>query len=201
MNNVKTYTKAEENLVKLNHKFKDIIFKPFIIALTYLGVPPNFIASLSAVVVISSLYFSYSLSNPNIFLIGLWTHFILDALDGPLSRFQGKNSNQGAITDSLVDYLGVVCTTIFIGMFTQTPIFVLIPFVSLYLMEIYNTFISSMLNSQLEYGTKPRIIIYVLITLELLTSYAYTNIAMQVVVLLMIPMVIASFVNIYKLAK
>jgi len=201
MKNVKTYTKAEENLVKLNHKFKDIIFKPLIIALTFLGVPPNFIASLSAVIVASGLYFSFSLSNPIIFIVCLWIHFVLDALDGPLSRFQGKNSNQGAITDSLVDYLGVLCATIFIGLFTQTPVYILIPFVSLYLMEIYNTFISSILNSQLEYGTKPRLVIYVLLTLEILTKYQYTNTGMSILVLLMIPMVIASFINIYKLAK
>jgi len=201
MKNVKTYTKAEENLVKLNHKFKDVIFKPIIIALTYLGVPPNFIASLSAVIIVAALYFSFILSNPYIYLIGLWAHFVLDALDGPLARFQGKNNNQGAITDSLVDYLGVLCTTIFIGLFTQTPIYVLLPFATLYLMEIYNTFISSILNSQLQYGTRPRVLVYFLITLEMLTNYAYTNTVLSVVVLLMIPMVIVSFVNIYKLAK
>ena len=131
----------------------------------------------------------------------MWIHFVLDALDGPLSRFQGKNSNQGAITDSLVDYLGVLCATIFIGLFTQTPGYILLPFVSLYLMEIYNTFISSILNSQLEYGTKPRLVIYVLLTLEILTKYQYTTTGMSILVVLMIPMVIASFVNIYKLAK
>jgi phosphatidylglycerophosphate synthase len=201
MKNVKTYTKAEENLVKLNHKFKDVIFKPIIIALTYLGVPPNFIASLSAVIIVAALYFSFILSNPYIYLIGLWAHFVLDALDGPLARFQGKNNNQGAITDSLVDYLGVLCTTIFIGLFTQTPVYVLLLFATLYLMEIYNTFISSILNSQLQYGTRPRVLVYFLITLEMLTNYAYTNTVLGIVVLLMIPMVIVSFINIYKLAK
>ena len=201
MNNVKVYTKAEENLVKLTHKFKDTIFKPLIITLTFLNVPPNFIAALSASVVSIGLFVANAQSNPNIFITCLWVHFILDALDGPLSRFQGKASQSGAITDSIVDYIGVVSTAIFVSIFTTIQAFWLILFCVLYLMEIYNTFITSMLNSQLEYGARPRLVLYFLVTLETLTSYNYTQPVLLVIVPLMFLMVISSFSNIYKLSK
>ena len=201
MNNYKTYTKAEEALVRLNHKIKDFLFKPFLILLTSLRVPPNFIAALSSCVIIGGLYTSYIYSSTNIFLACLWVHFLLNAIDGPLARFQKKASNDGAITDSLTDYLGVLATTIFVGLFSSVSTTLLILFVVFYLIEVYNILISNLLSSQLEFGFKPRFILFAITTIDMIFSVSYLPLTYLVLCGVMLPIVLLSFVNIYKITK
>ena len=201
MNNYKTYTKAEEALVKLNHKIKDILFKPFLVLLTALHVPPNFIASLSSIVIIGGLVASFIHTSTNIFLVSLWVHFLLNAIDGPLARFQNKASNDGAITDSLTDYLGVLVTTIFVGLFSSVSTTLLILFVVFYLIEVYNILISNLLSSQLEFGFKPRFILYAVTTVDVLFNMTYLPLTYLILCGIMAPIVLLSFVNIYKITK
>jgi hypothetical protein len=95
MNTPTVYTKAEENLVRSTHKFKDCVFGPLMKILSWIGVSPNFIAFLSAFTLISTLIVAVQMLNPLIFIYGLWLHFILDSLDGPLARFQYRANASG----------------------------------------------------------------------------------------------------------
>lgn len=201
MNNYKTYTKREEALVRLNHKIKDFIFKPFLYLFTLLNIPPNFIAALSSITIIGGLLGAYHFSDPNLYIITLWIHFLLNAIDGPLARYQDNHDNRGAITDSLTDFLGVLTTLIFISLNTTVASWSLIVLITFYLIEVYNILISSLLQAQLDFGFKPRFLIYAITTTDILLQTSWLPMTILVLSGVMLPIVLLSFVNIYRITK
>ncbi len=198
MNTPTVYTKAEENLVRSTHKFKDCVFGPLMKILSWLGVSPNFIAFLSAFTLVSTLIVAVQMLNPLIFIYGLWLHFILDSLDGPLARFQNRASSSGAITDTIVDFLGVLAATIFTLQFLNMNSIIALCFAVLYLLEIYNSFLATLTQKQLEFGLRPRLLFYIVLTLDVMIGSAYTNPTLLILCIIMLPMVIWSFRHIYK---
>jgi len=100
------FSKEEFPKQRRFRQLRDEKLKPILETMTRLGIDPNTITYLSMALFFLSLLFIYD--HPFVGGFFLLLHCLLDGLDGPLARYQRKESNAGSILDILNDQLGII---------------------------------------------------------------------------------------------
>lgn len=112
------YSAGERQWMERGQHLRAIALAPLLKGLTALRVRPDFltIASLLAGLGFLPLW----LVNQHVAaLMALAAHVLLDGLDGPLARYQSRESPRGSFTDSFCDQM--VVTAVTIGLMIGTP--------------------------------------------------------------------------------
>lgn len=102
--------KEKKSLSKLRDS-RDKFFMPISKLLMKIGVKANMISYSSLLVLIGFVYF-IAIKSPQLALIFLLLHVIIDAFDGPLARIAKQDGDSGALTDIFCDHTGMITIVI-----------------------------------------------------------------------------------------
>jgi len=160
------YSKGEMRFVVPFQKLKNSFFMPFNILFTKLGITATHLTIVSGVVAAASLVLSLYLKDPIYFVYGIWIHFLIDGIDGTLARFQNKVSRLGSLTDVIADHIGIVCSGLYLIYFSFADASLALIYTVLYTIIIYNAFIFSGLGIAQKYLMRPRLFIYISLTVD-----------------------------------
>lgn len=108
---VNCYSEGEDGFMKWGQALRGKWLRPFLESLGKIGMRANHLTLLS---LLTGLAFcpSFLLGKPIVAFLLLLLHVLLDGLDGPLARLQGKASNRGSFTDTMADQLVVTAAAI-----------------------------------------------------------------------------------------
>ena len=169
------YAEKEQKYVKKFQDIKAIFFKPLLYILTILKINANQISVLSFLISIGSLGYSLYSFDPIYFLIGVWIHIFMDSIDGPLARYQKKDSKLGSFIDVMCDHVGILASGFYMLSFTQVNQLAVLLFITLYTIDIYNLFIANVCKKPISIVFRPRLFVYITIVLDFILQSNYTN--------------------------
>jgi len=195
------YSTAEmKAMVKFN-KIKIFFLHPIVKFLDKIGATPNMISLFSAIVAMGAFTFSYVFLSPMYFAVGIWIHMIIDAVDGTLARYQNKTSSNGAIVDSLCDHFGIVLACLFAYLFFIVDGFSILVFAILYSILIGLIFYLLKNKSSFFFIIRPRLYLYVAITLDVFCLTRITDYIVLISNIIMFVGIIIGFKKILSTKK
>ncbi len=108
---INCYSGGEGDFMKWGQDLRGKWLRPFLSGMAKIGMSANHLTLLS---LMAGLAFcpAFLLGKPILSFSLLLLHVLLDGLDGPLARFQGKASNRGSFTDTMADQLVVTAAAI-----------------------------------------------------------------------------------------
>jgi phosphatidylglycerophosphate synthase len=195
------YSTAEMKAMVEFNKIKIFFLHPIVKLLDKIGVTPNMISLFSAIVVISAFAFSYVFLNPIYFVVGIWTHMIMDALDGTLARYQNKTSSNGAIIDSLCDHFGIILACLFSYLFVIADGFNILAFAILYSILIGLIFYLLKNKSSFFFIIRPRLYLYTTITIDVFCLTHITDYIVLISSIIILVEIIIGFKKILSVRK
>ncbi len=92
-----------EKFVVRNQNIRDSLFKPVSKLLTKLNISANFLSNLKLIIFLP--YLAFIAINPKLAFLFLFLSLLIDIFDGPLARFQKKQSDKGKFIDTFGDYV------------------------------------------------------------------------------------------------
>ncbi len=104
------YGHSDRKIMELSQKIRGLVLSPFLTLLTWGHIRPNHVSLISLILGWCACVFLF-ISLPAALTI-LFFHVIFDGLDGPLARFQKKESNAGSFVDTLVDQIVIASLAI-----------------------------------------------------------------------------------------
>ncbi len=109
-----------ERAVTKSQKIRDCLFKPVSKLLTELNLTANLLSNFKLIVFVPYLFLIFK--NPKIAFLFLFLSLLIDVFDGPLARYQKKQSDKGKFIDIFGDftiYLLVILSLILLNIFNQ----------------------------------------------------------------------------------
>jgi len=195
------YSEKEMKYMLKFQDFKGWIFKPVLVILTSLKINANHISGLSALTAISSLFLSIHQFDPRFFLIGIWIHIFFDSLDGPLARFQNKNSSLGSFIDVVCDHLGILTSGFYMLQFTNINPSYILMFIIFYTVDIYNLFITNYIQKPIAAVFRPRMLVYAMLFIDFYFFKNYTQNVLIFLNFILFIQCVSSFTSIAKYLK
>lgn len=92
-----------EKFVNKNQSTRDYLFKPISRLLTKLNLTANLLSNFKLIIFIPYLFLISR--NPKLAFLFLFLALLLDIFDGPLARYQKKQSDKGKFLDTFGDYI------------------------------------------------------------------------------------------------
>lgn len=170
---------------------KGFIFNPIVNILIKLGITPNTISYISAIVGLTSAVFMWF--DLKIAAILLIVSLLIDGTDGSLARATNKCSFKGSITDSFTDQIVISASTIgLIAINLLNPIIGGL-YLVLYPIVIIFTILRNILNIPRKYVFRPRIIVYCVFGLYVLSSINILNYVVLPFSLILLLQVVVDF--------
>jgi len=104
------YSARERGAMERSQQWREKVLRPALVAGTSMGLHPGLVTATSLA---SGLAFAplWSISNAGALAV-LALHVLLDGLDGPLARWQGRDSARGSFTDTVCDQLVVAAVVL-----------------------------------------------------------------------------------------
>lgn len=192
------YSSSEMPIIKALNKVKTTIFYPVLWVCDLVGVKPIIISFLSGATALFALFFSILNASPVYFICGIWLHVILDGLDGSLARFQKKETSSGALIDVLCDHIGIISSAVFLVHFSYVNAVYVLIFSVLYTFIIFSSFLLGYLNIPYNYALRPRIFVYLAITLDFFYAKSISN---PLIIIFSAIMFLSVFEGLYKIFK
>jgi len=190
------YSTAEMSAVIKFNKAKIFFLHPIVKLLDKIGVTPNMVSLLSAIVAVFAFILSYLYSTPVYFVIGIWIHMLLDAIDGTLARYKNKMSSNGAIIDSLCDHLGIILACFFSYLFFLIEGSYILIFAILYSILIGIIFYLLKNKSSFFFVVRPRFYLYAALTFDV---FYLTHLSYYVVFISSIIMFVEIIIGVIKI--
>jgi phosphatidylglycerophosphate synthase len=106
--------------------------------------------------------------SPQWALLCLLLHVLLDGLDGPVARHQGKASAKGSFTDSMADQLVVTASMIVLMVDQYVSILAAAIYIFTYSMVVAFAMVRNALEKPYSWVARPRFVIYIWLALDLL---------------------------------
>ena len=146
-------------------RWREVLLRPVVVGLSRFGVRAGLITAAS---LITGLVFVPVWSVSKVWaLVLLALHVLLDGLDGPLARWQGRASARGSFTDTVCDQLvvaAVVLTLIAEGHLVATAGGV---FLFLYTLVVAFAMVRNALGVPYSWLVRPRFVVYAAIPVEI----------------------------------
>jgi phosphatidylglycerophosphate synthase len=199
--NTELYSKTEMKTVHLLHKIKAVIFAPIIWTLNKLRITANMISITSALVVLGFFFWSIYTNNPTYFIIALWIQLLLDTIDGPLARYQKKDTIHGTIMDASCDHFGIIMASVFMIYFGFANPTLIIIYTVLYTIVVILAFKLLFQGKRYEVLIRPGGFIYMILTVDYLWGFSFTNIAVLVATVLFLMFTVQGITVTYKSAR
>lgn len=177
MNNQKAYwayASKEMKFMRWFHDFKAKIFHPFNVIFTKLWISANMISIFSWALILISLIYSIYSQQPIYFIIGIWVHFFLDWLDGTLARYQQPHSLRWSLIDTIFDFVGIICTSVFMLYFVDIDSIRILLYTVFYVIIIYHAFVLSKIDMPYSLLIRPRLYIFIWLTIDFIWSLSST---------------------------
>lgn len=193
------YSEGERGWMEFGQRIRAKLLGPWLIQLTHFGVSPDMITGIAGLIGAAFLPLwinEYSF----LALAALWTHVLLDGLDGPLARFQGIDSSRGSFTDTFTDQLVVTLTMI--GWMVMAPHSMNIAMAALYIFLYMQVVAMSMVRNALavpySWLVRPRFFVYASITLDCFADTHWTVVVLCVSNILLALKSVTGFLAIRK---
>ena len=197
-NRLMAYSQKEFQWMKKMQKIKGVIFYPLLYILTKLRVTANILSFISGMIAITFLVLAITQNRPELFILGIFIHFLLDGLDGSLARFQKKDSFYGAFIDMIYDYIGIISASIFILFFNYSNTILVLLYTLLYTLVLVNSLILGYIKRSYKYVLRPRIYIYIALAIDF---YYTREITTEVLIITSGLMFLSSIGGIIKIGK
>jgi phosphatidylglycerophosphate synthase len=158
------YSARERAAMERGQRWREVCLRPALVALSRMGVRAGFITSASLVAGLAFVSMWSVSKGLAVALLAL--HALLDGLDGPLARWQGRDSARGSFTDTVCDQLvlaGVVLTLVADGRLAATAGGV---FLFLYTLVVAFAMVRNALGVPYSWLVRPRFVVYAAIAVE-----------------------------------
>lgn len=159
------YTASESRLVEKMNRYKYLLFQPVAKVLISAGISAGMVSVLSATTVAVSLFLAISFGKVY-FIYGIIAHCILDGIDGTLARLTGTESVAGAALDLVADHVGITLSALYAAVFLNISETNAILYVLLYTIVNPVSFMLGVSEHRVSYVFRPRLIVYLLLTID-----------------------------------
>jgi len=180
------YSYSEEQFMQRVQGIKTRVFAPLVAPLLRMGVTANGISIFSAFVVCAGAVIGIVLSNEALFLLALWSHFLLDGIDGTLARAEGTTSARGILMDVGADSVGIIALSAVMVAFGNVSAILGIIFCAGYLAVNAISVLLMQKGARYQFVIRPRIYIFVPLTADVIfawqTTYYFVVIASVILV-------------------
>lgn len=195
---VNCYSESEASFMAHSRALRVRIMGPLLRLLDCCGVTPNQVTLLSllAGLMFCPLFAWNALTAAYIMLV---LHALLDAIDGPLARYQGSASSQGSITDTMADQLVVTFTTLALIAAGIVGTWVGGLYIFAYSVVVIFAMIRSALSIPYCWLIRPRFIIYLWIPLEMSVWDGSLDVLMWISTALLAVNMLTGFIRIRRL--
>ncbi|MBT3405637.1 CDP-alcohol phosphatidyltransferase family protein [Candidatus Woesearchaeota archaeon] len=181
-----------ERKIKAFFEFtKKVLFYPVVVLLVKLGVTANMVSYFSAFVgLVATVYLWYDLRIAAILLL---VSLAIDGIDGSVARASKKKSLRGSITDCFCDQFAISATTIgFIALGLVDPVIGAL-YLVVYPTVIAFSIIRNIIKKPASYVLRPRIIVFAVFWLYVITSLNIFNYVILPLSLILLYQVIRDF--------
>lgn len=184
---ISIYSQYEKLPVKKFQAWKDSLLTPLAKKLRALGATADGVSAASAFIISASFLYSLVYKQPEVFVVGLWIHFLLDGLDGTIARTDKSKRKLNPIVDIAVDYSGIVAAVSmswFSAVSDRLPALI---FLSVYSLVIALTIWRRHVKKPYALVIRPRVIFYTALTIDIFFFTHLTEPIMWIGTALLIP--------------
>ena len=169
------YSSGERAGMVRSQELRGHLLKPLLRLLTYIKLSANHVTLFSLLVGLG--FCSVWWHSPKWALLCLLIHVLLDGLDGPLARHQGKDSAKGSFTDSMADQLVVTASMIALMVDQHVSVIAAGIYIFTYAMVVAFAMVRNALQRPYSWVARPRFVVYLWLALDLLilTPADYPN--------------------------
>ena len=164
--NVDYFNDKEREKQKGFARLRDAAVAPLLPILKRLGIGPNTITLLGVAALLAGL--AAAAINPVWYAVGLVFYVVLDGLDGPVARHQGKSSPIGALADITADQIGVPLVLAYLAYRGMIEGWLAATLSGFYLITIYNMVISNMQGFRMAFTLRLKYVFFALAAAYLL---------------------------------
>lgn len=191
--------KKGDNNYHGSRKWRDKIFLPLIKLFYKLGIRANGLSLIGLLVLLGFVIFV--VSKPWLAVIFLLLNLLIDGMDGVMARYAGTSSLAGAFTDSVIDLtsMAVIVATLFlVGLIN--PILAII-YIYFSVMWMFFRIVRYHLKKPIRLLLRSDKYIFCFYILWVLTGWNVLNEVVLMLLVLVIPLTILSFVKLFKYLK
>jgi phosphatidylglycerophosphate synthase len=151
------------------------IFRPILMLLKLAGVRSNHITGASFVLIATGFPLAFYFEQYLWAFIALAVHILLDGMDGPMARLEGKQSSGGAMLDMANDLTGMVVVVITASHFHFINPTIGFMYVVSYLYLTFTAIAQNALNISFRYIGKTKYPVYILLAIRAGTGVDITT--------------------------
>ncbi|MCA9129676.1 MAG: CDP-alcohol phosphatidyltransferase family protein [Planctomycetales bacterium] len=180
------YSAGERGWMEFGQRARAKLFDPLLRLLSNMGVSPDLITFLAGIVGLGFIP-CWLLEENLLAACCVWTHVLLDGVDGPLARYQGIASNRGSFTDTFVDQVVVTGVTVAWMIHDPAPwnIAAGSAYVFTYAIVVAMAMVRNALSVPYSWLVRPRFFVYGAVCLDGFTHSNWTLWVLLVCVLLL----------------
>ena len=169
------YSSGERAGMVRSQELRAHLLKPLLRLLTYIKLSANHVTLFSLLLGLG--FCSVWWLSPKWALLCLLIHVLLDGLDGPLARHQGKDSAKGSFTDSMADQLVVTASMIALMVDQHVSVIAAGIYIFAYAMVVAFAMVRNALQRPYSWVARPRFVVYLWLALDrlILTPADYPN--------------------------
>lgn len=161
------YSQGERGWMEFGQRSRAYVLRPLLVLLTGLRITPDAVTLFAALTGLGFVPF-WLMGQKAIALVVLWSHVLLDGLDGPLARHQHVASSRGSFTDTFADQ--VVVTAVAIAWMMEYPLAVNIcagaVYIFLYALVVAMAMVRNALNAPYSWLVRPRFFVYAVLGID-----------------------------------
>ena len=161
------YSEGEKWMMEIVQRWKARALGPVVKGLDKVGVTANVLSVLGALVALAGLVMNLSGMDSWWFVGGLWMHMLMDAFDGTLARFQGTAGRKGFLVDAWSDSAVIVLASVFMYWIMDAQMILVTVYTLFYLFLNWLSFKLENLGRPYEIVLRPRIFLYLSLTIDL----------------------------------
>jgi phosphatidylglycerophosphate synthase len=163
---INCYSGGEGDFMKWGQDLRGKWLRPLLSGMAQVGMNANHLTLLS---LLTGLAFcpAFLLGKPILSFSLLLLHVLLDGLDGPLARFQGKASNRGSFTDTMADQLVVTAAAITMIQSGHADTWPSGLYIFFYTVVVAFAFIRSAMATPYSWLFRPRFLVFIWYVVEL----------------------------------
>lgn len=175
---------------------RDKLLRVFLKPLMWLHISPNMLTLISFISLGGFFYFF--INNPLFSIIFLFTHVLLDGVDGSLARATGKSSRAGSFLDMLNDHTGMVIVVATVMYYSMLNSLLGLTYVYTYSLLVVFSLYQNSLGVPSNIVFRSKYLFYALCILWALSSINIFNVSTAVFILLTLISLITGCIKIYS---
>jgi phosphatidylglycerophosphate synthase len=169
------YSSGEARAILLWQRGKDTVLTPLTSLLASLRVSPLAVSVAGVLLAFSGALLAVVFDALWYLVLGIGLHLLCDALDGALARAQsGEVHRGGVLTDVCADFLVVTIVSGFLAYVYPFDAVLPLVFSSLYGVLLALLLVSSAMGRPMPWVIRPRILLYLVLTLDALFGMGWT---------------------------